>query len=52
MIDLFQKIPATLPEPGNYIKKGLMAVTYMIDNWFIYKQKTTPPPLKNQILSK
>ena len=40
MIELFQKIPVTLPKPVDYINKRKMLLTYIGGKLYIYKYKS------------
>ena len=52
IIELFQKIPATLPKPVGYIKKRQTLLTYVVGKWFMYKHKSKVPPMKSPLPSK
>ena len=47
MIELFQKIPVTLPKPVDYINKQKMLFTYKGGNLYIYKYKSKLPTMKS-----
>ena len=52
MLELFHKIPVSLPKPVGYIKKRKMLLTNIGGKWFIDKHKSKIPPIKIPIRSK
>ena len=51
MLELFQKIPVTLPKTVDYIKKRKRLLTYIGGKWFMEKNKQKTP-IKRPRLSK
>ena len=52
ILELFQKIPVTLPKFADYIKKIQMLLTDIVVKWFMYKHKSKLPPIKSPRLIK
>ena len=48
MLDLFQKIPVTLPKPVDYMKKISILLTDVGGKWFMEKHKLNHLQLKVQ----
>ena len=52
MLELFQKIPVTLPEHVDYINKRQILLTDIDGKWFMEKTQITNPPIKRPRLRK